>query len=79
MMGGPWKVRGAESLAWRPPPPRVTVQSQAEAMEASESAVMRIVIGYVAAVLISCAILLCLLKLGWLTDPTVPGLRGLFS
>lgn len=64
-MGGPWRDRGFDPRAWRPPMSRVAVQTHRHGMDSLEGGTRRIVIGYVAAVLASCVILLCLLEFGW--------------
>jgi hypothetical protein len=62
-MGGPWRARGFDPVAWRPPVAQV--QAHAEAAHGARDYLVGIVIGYVAAVVTSIAIVLTILKQGW--------------
>ena len=59
-MGGPWRAREFDPVAWRPPVAQV--QARAEAAPGSRDYLVGIVIGYVAAVVTSIAIVLTFLK-----------------
>jgi hypothetical protein len=55
-------VRGFDPLAWRPPERAAAIGGDPR----GDGPSMRLVVGYVAAVVVSCAILLLLVELGWL-------------
>ena len=63
-MGGPWRTRGFDPVAWRPPVAQV---AHAETVSGPRLPhyLAGIVIGYVAAVVTSIAIVLTFLKQGW--------------
>jgi len=62
-MGGPWRDRRFDPTTWRPPVARV--ESGREAVAASSyDSLTGIVIGYVASVVTSVAIVLVYLKVG---------------
>jgi len=54
-MGGPWKARGFDPEAWRPPESRGTVRA------GTEDPTTRVVLGYVVAAVAACCGLLILL------------------
>jgi hypothetical protein len=58
--GGPWKVRGWDARSWRAPLPRGTARG--EARPAGE---LRVVILYVASVMVGSAAVLALMARGW--------------
>ncbi len=63
-MGGPWKARGFDPVAWRPP----TAHGEAQPAAGSHGGrdyVVGIVIAYLASVVTSIAIMLTLMKSGW--------------
>jgi hypothetical protein len=62
-MGGPWRERGSDPAAWRPPKPRV--EASTVAARSGRDNVTWIVISYVASVLTSFAVMLTLMKHGW--------------
>jgi hypothetical protein len=63
-MGGPWKARGFDPVAWRPPVAQVETHTEGDGSRGT-SYLVGIVVGYVASVLTSMAIMLTLLKSGW--------------
>jgi hypothetical protein len=63
-MGGPWRSRGFDPVAWRPPVPRIETHAEADGSSGSQYLV-GIVVGYVASVVTSIAIMLTLIKGGW--------------
>lgn len=64
-MGGPWRLRGFDPAAWRPPRPRVEVGGDVDASRATRDYMTGIVIAYLASVLTSVAIMLTFLENGW--------------
>ncbi len=64
-MGGPWRAAGFNAAAWRPPAPRMDGSAPANGSDAKHDYLTGIVIGYLASVLTSVAIVLTLLKNGW--------------
>ena len=64
-MGGPWRARGFDPIAWRPPVARVEAHAEAHGANGAHDHLVGIVIGYVASVVTSIAIMLTLLKSGW--------------
>jgi hypothetical protein len=64
-MGGPWKARGFDPVAWHPPAARVEAQVEAVASRDGRDYLVGIVIGYLASVVTSIAIILTLMKSGW--------------
>lgn len=63
-MGGPWRDRRFDPATWRAPVAPVEARAVAVGSGGSDP-LTGIVIGYVAAVLMSMGILLILLKQGW--------------
>lgn len=64
-MGGPWKARGFDPVAWRPPTPRIDESSASAGEHPLHDHLTGIVVGYVASVLTSVAIMLTLLRYGY--------------
>jgi hypothetical protein len=64
-MGGPWRTRGFDPVAWRPPVAQIDARAETSAAHGSRDYLAGIVIGYVAAVVTSIAIVLTFLKQGW--------------
>jgi hypothetical protein len=64
-MGGPWKARGFDAAAWRPPAARVEPRAEVAGSHDGRDYVVGIVIGYLASVVTSIAIMLTLMKGGW--------------
>ncbi len=64
-MGGPWRDRGFDPNAWRPPKARVEVSRDLEGAGSSRDHLARIVVGYLAAVAMSFGVMLALMKNGW--------------
>jgi hypothetical protein len=64
-MGGPWRARGFDPAAWRPPVAHIDAHAETSAAHGSRDYLVGIVIGYVAAVVTSIAIVLTFLKQGW--------------
>jgi hypothetical protein len=63
-MGGPWRDRRFDATAWRPPTARGDART--EVLESgTRDHLTGIVIGYIASVLTSIAIVLTFLKHGW--------------
>ena len=64
-MGGPWKARGFDPVAWRPPAARVEAHVETVNLHDGRDYLVGIVIGYLASVVTSIAIMLTLMKSGW--------------
>ncbi|MBI4012270.1 MAG: hypothetical protein HY359_08195 [Candidatus Rokubacteria bacterium] len=64
-MGGPWRARGFDPAGWRPPTAHVEAHPEAGAPGRHDYYVVGIVIGYLASVVTSIAIMLTLMKSGW--------------
>lgn len=64
-MGGPWRDRGFDPKAWRTPVASVETRSEAAGAPGPHDYLTGIVIGYIASVLTSLAIMLTFLKHGW--------------
>jgi len=64
-MGGPWKARGFDPVAWRPPAARPDGQADPASARGGRDYVVGIVIGYLASVVTSIPIMLTLMKHGW--------------
>lgn len=64
-MGGPWRARGFDAGSWRPPVARAEAATQTIGSAGTRDYVVGIVIGYVASVLTSIAIMLTVLKSNW--------------
>jgi hypothetical protein len=64
-VGGPWRDRGFDAKAWRPPVARVAPRSEAARVSSAHDYLTGIVIAYIASVLTSIAIMLTFLKHGW--------------
>jgi len=62
-MGGPWRARGFDPAALRPPKPRVEASTVGSRPERDK--LTWIVLSYVAAVLASFTVMLTLMKHGW--------------
>jgi hypothetical protein len=63
-MGGPWRDRRFDAAAWRTPVARV--EGRAEVVEGGgRDQLIGIVIGYIASVLTSVAVMLTVLHKGW--------------
>ena len=63
-MGGPWRDRRFDPIAWRTPVARVEGGPEAAA-SGGHDRVTGIVIGYIASVVTSVVIMLLFLKAGW--------------
>ena len=59
--GGPWRDRGFDPVAWRPPRPRLT----ADALHLDHGVFLRLVVGSVLAMVAAAAVVLGLLRAGW--------------
>jgi hypothetical protein len=59
-MGGPWRDEGFDPGTWKPPAPHVEART-----DDSGHGLTLVVLGYVAAVVMSVAVGLAVLKLGW--------------
>src|SRR5262245_57851047 len=75
-MGGPWKSRGFDPVAWRPPAARLESQADAASAHGSRDYVIGIVIGYLASVVTSIAIMLTQMKHGWQVPTGAAGPDG---
>lgn len=64
-MGGPWRARGFDPDAWRPPAPRVESGTRSGGPGPTWDYLAGLVMGYLAAVLTSVAIAIMLLRTGW--------------
>ena len=64
-MGGPWKARGFDPAAWRPPTAHVDAHPDPAGAQGGHDYMIGIVIGYLASVVTSIAIMLTLMKHGW--------------
>ncbi len=64
-MGGPWRARGFDPVAWRPPLPRVETHPGPEAPEVGRNTLTWMVIMYVVSVLTSFAVTLSLMTYVW--------------
>jgi hypothetical protein len=63
-MGGPWRDRRFDPIAWRTPAARLEGVPEAAAVGGSDP-VTGIVLGYIASVVTSVVIMLVFLKAGW--------------
>jgi hypothetical protein len=64
-MGGPWKSRGFDAVAWRPPAAHAEGHPEQSASQGGHDYLVGIVIGYLASVVTSVVVMLTLLKHGW--------------
>jgi len=64
-MGGPWRSRQFDPLAWQPPAPRLEVERQTAESRSRGDCLLGIAVAYVVSVLTSMAVMLALLKAGW--------------
>ncbi len=64
-MGGPWRDRKFDPHTWRPPAPRAAGGSDLVASGHGYDFLTGVVIGYLAAVVTSVAVVLAFLKYGW--------------
>jgi hypothetical protein len=64
-MGGPWKARGFDASAWRPPAAHAENPLDRSAPQGEHDYLVGIVIGYVASVVTSVVLMLALMKHGW--------------
>ncbi len=64
-MGGPWRDRRFDPTTWRTPTAHVEARSDAVGPNGTHDYLTGIVIGYIASVLTSIAIMLTFLKHGW--------------
>jgi len=64
-MGGPWRARGFDPVAWRPPAARIEDANGAVERGGTQSYVGAIVIGYIASVVTTISIMLVFLRSGW--------------
>lgn len=65
-MGGPWRARGFDPVAWHPPAARVVEpHPDAEGTEVGRNTLTWIVLTYVASVLTSFVVTLGLMRYGW--------------
>ncbi len=64
-MGGPWKARGFDPVTWRPPAAHVDAHPDPAGSYSGHDYMVGIVIGYLASVMTSIAIMLTLMKHGW--------------
>jgi hypothetical protein len=62
-LGGPWKDRGFDPLAWRPPAPRAATKDPSANL--ASGALGRLVLGSIAVVVTLSAVLLAWLRFGW--------------
>jgi len=63
-MGGPWKVKGFDAAAWRPPAPHGHLASPG-AEPARGGGETRVVLAYVVSLVICAALTIGLLRAGW--------------
>ncbi|HZS32180.1 MAG TPA: hypothetical protein VFC42_02265 [Methylomirabilota bacterium] len=64
-MGGPWRERGFDPAALRPPRPRREPRAEAIAREGDSAGLTRVVLAYIAATIASFGLMLALLQGGW--------------
>jgi len=64
-MGGPWRARGYDPRAWRPPKARGGAVAHPTPHDSALDPLTAIVLAYVASVATSIAVLVTLLKAGW--------------
>lgn len=64
-MGGPWRVRDFNAAAWRPPAAHIEGHGDSVGSNGTHDYLVGIVIGYIASVVTSIAIVLTLIKGGW--------------
>jgi hypothetical protein len=64
-MGGPWKERGFDPLAWRPPAPRAATANPSADLAPGPGPLGRLVLGSLAVVVTLSAVLLVWLRFGW--------------
>jgi hypothetical protein len=64
-MGGPWRDRRFDAAAWQRPAARSEGRSETVTTGGAQEYLTGIVIGYIASVITSIAIMLTLLKGGW--------------
>ena len=65
-MGGPWRAKGYDPAAWRPPVPHRSDETQSPGARVEWAKLTRIVVTYVASVVVSLVAVIGLLKQGWL-------------
>jgi hypothetical protein len=64
-MGGPWKERGFDPVAWRPPTPRPAISTPSADLAPDAGALGRLVLGCLVVVVTLSAVLLAWLRFGW--------------
>ncbi len=64
-MGGPWRERGFDPASLRPPRPYRGSRAQALAREQEPEGLVRIVLVYITAVVLSFGLMLSLMQQGW--------------
>jgi hypothetical protein len=64
-VGGPWRARGYDPMAWRPPKSPSGAVTHPGSPDSSPDRLTAIVWAYVASVVTSIAIMVTLLKAGW--------------
>ena len=64
-MGGPWRDRRFDPVAWRPPEARTEARADDVRCGSGRDNLTRIVVTYIAAVVMSFGVVLSLMKNGW--------------
>jgi hypothetical protein len=64
-MGGPWRERGFEPASLRSPRPLRGTRVRAVARSREDEGLGRLVLIYIAAVLMSCGLMVTILQQGW--------------
>jgi hypothetical protein len=64
-MGGPWRERGFDAASLRSPRPHSGPRAQALAREREQDRLGKVVLVYIAAVAVSCGLMLSLLQQRW--------------
>jgi hypothetical protein len=64
-MGGPWRERGFDATSLRPPRPHHAPRVEALVRERQQDGLAKVVLAYIAAIVMSFGLIVSLLQHGW--------------